>query len=314
MTAVLTCYHESMGQRARLVRAGLGLGVVVLLSASNARAQVPAQYDVDDDYQQQPVQQQQPQPVWDPNTGQYVYPQQQYPQQQYPQQQYDPQYQQQYQQPQYGFVGAHPIPYDQGSGICMQQGAHMHVYAPFDQYLFRESGGYFYFVGDLADFGYTAQTWMYQGNHPIPASYGGGYCYMDWNHRHHYAPPVGLPFNYVGGVYVYAGTWDPAYWTYRNRYVSYYGGYYRNNYWGGRYYSIRPPHVYRPTLTVGAPGVHVVAPGWGGGVRVGAPPVRVGVGFSPPPPVRVAPPPRVYVAPPAVGPRPAVRIAPPVRR
>jgi hypothetical protein len=271
--------------------------MILLGAATTARAQVPAQYDVDDDYDQQ-----QPPPP-------------QYPQQQYA----DPNYAQpQYAQPQYGFVGAHPIPYDAGSGICMQQGAHLHAYAPFDQYLFRESGGYFYFVGDLADFGYAAQTWMYQGNHPIPAEYGGGYCYMDWNHRHHYAPPVGVPFNYVGGVYVYAGPWDPAYWTYRNRYVSYYGGYYRNNYWGGRYYTVRPPHVYRPSLVVGAPGVHV-SPGWGG-VRVGVgvaappPPVRVGVGFSPPPPVRVAPPPRVYVAPPAVGPRPAVRIAPPVRR
>jgi hypothetical protein len=290
-----------MGKGARLV--GFGLGALMLGLTATAGAQVPAQDDVDDNYYAQP--QAQPQPAYDSN---YAQPQP---------------------QPQYGFVGAHPIPYDRGSGICMAQGAHLHDYPPFDQYLFRESGGYFYFVGDLSDFGYSAQTWTYQGNHPIPAGYGGGYCYIDWNHRHHYAPPVGMPFNYVGGVYVYAGGWDPTYWTYRNNYVSYYGGYYRNNYWGGRYWTVRPHHVYRPSLVIGAPGVHV-SPGWGG-VRVGvgvAPPPRVyapGPGVYAPPPRVVAPPPRVVAPAPAViAPRPAVGvgvrggggvyIAPPMRR
>jgi hypothetical protein len=220
---------------------------------------------------------------------------------------------------QYGFVGLHPIPYEAGSGICYQQGAHFHAYAPFDQYLFRESGGYFYFVGDLGDFGYTSTSWNYNGNHPIPAGYGSGYCYMDWGHRHHYAPPPGYAFNYVGGYYVYGGGWDPSYYTYRDRYRGYYGGYYRNNYYGGRYWSVRPSHIYRPSFSVGMPGVY------GGGsvtitpprpAYVAPPPTYVAPprpAYVAPPPTYVAPPRPTYVAPPAptyVAPRPAY-VAPP---
>ena len=187
---------------------------------------------------------------------------------------------------QYGYMGAHPIPYDAGQGFCYQQGAHFHEYAPFDQYLFREQGGWFYFVGDAADFGYGQQLWGYRGNHPIPAGYGGGYCFIDWSHRHHYAPPPTLQFNFVGGSYVYGGPWDPWYWRSRPHYVSYYGDYYRRSYYGGHYWQMRPAPIYRPSVVVGAPGVYrpgavVVAPGGvsvrvigaprPGGVYVGAP-------------------------------------------
>src|SRR5262249_19650141 len=134
---------------------------------------------------------------------------------------------------QYGYMGFHPIPYDAGSGFCYQQGAHFHEYPPFDQYLFREQGGWVYFVGDVRDFGYAQQMWGYNGHHPIPLAYGGGYCFIDWPHRHHYAPVAGMPFNFVGGYYVYAGPWDPWYWRWRSHYVSYYGGYYRRSYYGG---------------------------------------------------------------------------------
>src|SRR4051812_41896123 len=81
-------------------------------------------------------------------------------------------------QMQYGYVGLHPVPYDQGSGICYEAAAHFHPSPPFDQYLFRQANGYFYFVGDIGDFGYTGQLWAYQGNHPIPGELGGGYCYI----------------------------------------------------------------------------------------------------------------------------------------
>lgn len=209
---------------------------------------------------------------------------------------------------QYGYMGPHPLPYDVGGGYCYQQGAHFHEFPPFDQYLFRESGGWFYFVGDPADFGYAAQMWGYRGNHPIPLAYGGGYCFIDWPHRHHYPPPASLAFNFVGGYYVYAGPWDAAYWRWRPHYVSYYGGYYRRSYYGGAYYRVRPPPIYRPRFTVGArgvyrPGVAVVAPG---GVRVMPPPVRAGVYVGAPRPVG-APPGRAVGAPPPgrpVGPPP----------
>ena len=185
------------------------------------------------------------------------------------------------QSPQYGFMGPHPIPYEVGSGFCYQEGAHFHPYAPFDRYLFRESNGWFYFVGDAGDFGYTQQLWGYRGHHPIAAGYGGGYCFIDWPHRHHYPPPATVQFNLVGGYYVYGGAWDPWYWQYRNEYVGYYGGYYRRSYYGGVYWTARPAPIYRPGVVIGAPGVYrpgalVAAPG-GGSVRVvAAPGVVVG--------------------------------------
>ena len=153
--------------------------------AQPAAPPVPAEQDVDDDEQQYAQQPGDGMPPPDPNA-----------------------YQQQAVQ-QYGYMGPHPIPYEAGQGYCYQQGAHFHEYAPFDQYLFREQGGWFYFVGDAADFGYSQQLWGYQGNHPIPGAYGGGYCFIDWPHRHHYAPPPTMQFNFVGGYYVYGGAWDP---------------------------------------------------------------------------------------------------------
>jgi hypothetical protein len=226
-----------------------------------------------------------------------------------------------YQQYEYAYMGAHPQPYDMGGGYCYQNTAHYHEYPPFDQYLFRESGGYWYFVGDPADFGYSMQMWGYNGNHPIPLAYGGGYCYINWGHRHPYSPPSSVYFSFVGGYYSYNGPWDPLYWRWRDRYHGYYGNYYRNNYYGGRYYTVRPPHVYRPSFSVGAPGVRVVAPPpgrthhGGGGVVVGAPPPRSGVTVGPParvyspqPPARVYTPPPVHVAPPRVYAPPPARV------
>ena len=57
-----------------------------------------------------------------------------------------------------------------GTGYCYEQGAHFHEYPPFDQNLFREQGGWFYFVGDAGDFGYSQQMWGYRGHHPIPGA------------------------------------------------------------------------------------------------------------------------------------------------
>jgi hypothetical protein len=223
---------------------------------------------------------------------------------------------------QYGFVGPHPEPYEYGNAPCYQQGAHFHPYPPFDQYLFRQQGGYFYFIGDLGDFGYSQQLWGYQGNHPIPYEAGGGFCYINWPHRHHFAAPPSMPFRYVGGYYTYYGAWDPAYYANRNAWTAYYNGYYRNSYYGGRYWTVRPQHIYRPAYGWGAPGVYRPGmtvrtpsgvsvsvgggyygrPGYVGrpsGVYVAPPPGRPGVYVAPPPgrPTVVTPPPR-YVAPP----------------
>jgi hypothetical protein len=311
----------------------------LLLASVAARAQQPApapQSDDDDEdelarrdwaaRQQQVYPQATPQPGYpapDPR-GYYVPPTQDYAQP------VDPYGYVDANAPQYGYVGPHPIPYDFGSGFCYEQGAHFHEYPPFDSYLFRESGGYFYFIGDVGDFGYSQQVWGYNGNHPIPLMYGGGYCYIGWPHRHHFAPAVGVSFNFVGGYYVYAGPWDPFYFAYRDNYYRYYNGYYRSNYFGGVYYTVRPAPLYRPALVVGAPGVYrpgvvVAAPGGGrvtvapaasAGVRVGAPPapgVRVG---APAAPYRMAAPPAYHAAPAGAyrAPPPAYHAAPPAYR
>jgi hypothetical protein len=268
-----------------------------------------AQNDGDDDYeyldqlpQQQPQQQQQLQQPY-PATPQYQQPQpamQQYQgNPQYQQPQYQP-----YQQPAdpyaeqptadangqqygYGFMGPHPIPYQYGNGYCYIEGAHSHEYAPFDQYLFREQQGYYYFVGDPMDFGYNRATYWFNGNHPIPGLYGGGYCYISWAHRHHYSPAGLVGFSYVGGYYSYSGIWPSDYYLYRDRYWGYYGGYYRNYYFGNRYYSGRPAPVWAPArpLRIAAPagrvfgvGARPAVVGYGGGYR-GA--VVTGGGYRP---------------------------------
>ena len=237
------------------------LGLVALSGralAQPAAPPVPAEQDVDDDEAGMPP----------PDPNAYPPPQPEYAAQQY------------------GYMGPHPVPYDAGQGFCYEQGPHFHEYPPFDQNLFREQGGWFYFVGDPADFGYSQQMWGYQGNHPIPAAYGGGYCFIDWPHRHWYPPPANLAFNFVGGYYAYNGPWDPWYWRWRPHYQAYYGGYYRHSYYGGRYWRTRPAPIYRARIAVGAPGVYrrgavVVAPGRGR-IVVGAPrpyaPGRPGVG------------------------------------
>jgi hypothetical protein len=230
----------------------------VTAGAQPQRPPVPAEQDVDDD-EGLPPQANDGMPPPDPRA-------------------YQEQQQQPYveQQQAYGYMGAHPVPYEAGQGFCYQGGAHFHEYPPFDQNLFRESGGWFYFVGDAGDFGYQQQMWGYQGHHPIPASYGGGYCFIDWGHRHHYAPPPSVAFNFVGGYYVYGGPWDPWYWRWRPHYTSYYGGYYRRSYYGGIYWRTRPAPIYRPRVVIGAPGVYrpgatVIAPGGGRIHVVGAP-------------------------------------------
>jgi hypothetical protein len=267
----------------------LPLLALLLLSgrvyAQPAAPPVPPEQDVDDDEQPQAIQAQDGMPPPDPNA--------------YAQQ-----------APQYGYMGPHPIPYEAGQGFCYQQGPHFHEYAPFDQYLFREQGGWFYFVGDAADFGYSMQMWGYNGHHPIPAAYGGGWCFIDWPHRHHYAPPPAVAFNFVGGYYVYGGPYDPWYWRWRSHYVGYYGGYYRRSYYGGVYWRVRPAPVYRPHIVVGAPGYYrpgavVVAPG-GARVHVG-PPMRAGVVVGAPRPM--GPRPGVVVG--APGPRAGVVVGAP---
>ncbi len=143
----------------------------------------------------------------------------------------------------FAYFGQHPVPYDQGGGFCAHTGAHEHPYPVFDRNLFRMANGMAYFVGDPADFGYQDQSYVYRTDHPIEATYGGGFCYMNWMHRHLFAP-IALPFNWDGGAYVYAGAYAPAYYVDRPYYANYFNGYYRQYYLGGNYYYRRPAPIY----------------------------------------------------------------------
>jgi hypothetical protein len=148
-----------------------------------------------------------------------------------------------YAQPAYSYYGSHPIAYDQGGGFCQHGGVHQHPYPVFDEHLFQQVNNTYYFTGDPADFGYGGQTYAYAGAHPIADVHGGGHCYMGWGHRHLYAP-VGAGYAWRNNAYIYGGPFARAYYAQRPRYVSYYNGYYRQNYYGGRYYSVRPRHIY----------------------------------------------------------------------
>jgi hypothetical protein len=143
----------------------------------------------------------------------------------------------------FGYFGPHPVPYDRGGGFCQHTDAHTHDFPVFDRHLFREAGGYAYFVGDPADFGYANSAYIYRGHHPLDPSHGGGFCYMDWDHRHWFAP-FSVSFSFNAGAYIWGGGWDPGYYTNRAFYANYFGGYYRNSYLGGRYYIHRPAHSY----------------------------------------------------------------------
>ena len=146
-------------------------------------------------------------------------------------------------QAQFGYFGPHPMPHDHGGGFCQDSGAHAHDFPVFDRHLFREAGGYAYFVGDPADFGYANTAYAYRGHHPLDPSHGGGFCYMDWVHNHWFAP-FSVSFSWNSGAFVWGGAWDSAYYTQRPFYTNYFGGYYRNYYLGGRYFTHRPAHLY----------------------------------------------------------------------
>jgi hypothetical protein len=157
----------------------------------------------------------------------------------------------------FGYFGPHPVPYDQGSGFCQHSGAHEHPYPVFDRNLFRVSNGYAYFVGDPSDFGYQNQAYAYRAEHPIADTFGGGYCYMHWAHRHWFQP-ASVDFNWDGGAYTFVGSWAPSYYVNRPYWTNYFNSYYRPWYLGGAYYTRRPTQVY------GGLGWHRPVYGYGG--------------------------------------------------
>ena len=177
---------------------------------------------------------------------------------------------------QYWFYGPHP---DGAGGWCSDPAAHSHEYPPFDEYLFTQENGYYYFIGDPADFGYGQDDlYGYYGSHPIALAYGGGYCYYGGYH-HHWWPAWGSYFAVTDGWYLYNGPFSPWYWSYRDRYADYF----RNVYPNRRITVARPPTVTHPPPRQPPPRVGQAA--FAGPIqrmRTPAAPARAGWGYVTP--------------------------------
>lgn len=172
------------------------------------------------------------------------------------------------------YVGIHPLPKAEGSGICYIEGPHVHVYDA-DKLQYRDHRGAHYFVGDPVAYGYDGPRYAYKGHHPIHVSavVGDGepddvYCYLSAPHYHYFAPPPGPEFQVVGDAYFYVGDPPRAYVEARPAMM--------------KINAVYQPLVYeRPQVTVDAP------VGWiGARAEFAAPAVVV---TPPPAPVVVAP-------------------------
>src|SRR4051794_2709060 len=67
----------------------------------------------------------------------------------------------------------------------------------------------------------SAKPLRFMGAHPIAASLGGGYCYIDGPHFHAYAPDHGSLYAHVDGGLVFAG--DPSPFGYEGPHHRFYG-------------------------------------------------------------------------------------------
>jgi hypothetical protein len=164
-----------------------------------------------------------------------------------------------------GFLygGMHPVNPQFGGGFCYTNAAHDHPY-PIDAsiaYLYRNTNGYQYFVGNPYHFGYQGQAFPYYNHHPLPEH--NSYCYIDGAHQHHFLPPAALAASYVvnNGYYYYNGVYSPFYYSYRPSfyrashsyyYMPTYRNYYRtyNTTWRRYYTPASVSYIYRRPVVV----------------------------------------------------------------
>ncbi len=111
------------------------------------------------------------------------------------------------------FVGIHPIPKNEGGGICNIEGPHVHIYIA-NKLEYRDHSGDAYFVGDPVAYKYDGPKYAYKGPHPIhvEAVVGGDpdveYCYLEGPHFHYFKPApteIDADFKVVGDAYFYVG-------------------------------------------------------------------------------------------------------------
>ena len=156
------------------------------------------------------------------------------------------------------YNGPHPINAAYGSGWCDIAEPHTHPYPPFDEYLFEEEDGGYYFLGDPVDFGYVGAYYWFEDPHPIASGWGHGWCHMSGPHRHVYGP-FGTGFAACGRHYCYRGPFDALYWRNHGLLSAYFRSHYGPHYRGGLYYRNRVPAYpgrfagYRPGHRPGTP-------------------------------------------------------------
>jgi hypothetical protein len=194
------------------------------------------------------------------------------------------------------YAGIHPIPKNEGGGICYIEGPHVHIYAP-NKLEYRTRGPDNVFVGDPVAYGWDGPKYAYKGPHPIQvdAVVGGDpeveYCYINGPHYHYFAPPEGPDFKMVGDAYFYVGSPPQAFVDARPTYVGI-NTMYQPIVYTRPVVEVAPPEGWIGVRAefVGPPAVvvheraGVVAPGvvveGGVGVAVPVPSVHVGVGIG----------------------------------
>ena len=143
------------------------------------------------------------------------------------------------------FAGIHPIPKNEGGGICYIEGPHVHIYAA-NKLEYRVHGDDYVFVGDPVAYGYDGPKYAYKGPHPIHVdAYVGGepdveYCYIEGPHYHYFEPPDGDDFKLVGNAYFYVGTPAPVMLEARPQYIGI-NAYYRPIVYARPVVEVEPP-------------------------------------------------------------------------
>src|SRR5215831_4780124 len=122
------------------------------------------------------------------------------------------------------YMSQHPLPRKVGRGFCYIDVPHFHDFGPSDPRLYRQVDGQLYFVGDPAPFDYEGPRYAYYGAHPVveaDVQFGHPvYCYLRGPHYHWYQPAAQASFEMKGGAYWYVGTYPPAFYDERPRYVT----------------------------------------------------------------------------------------------
>ena len=92
-----------------------------------------------------------------------------------------------------------------------------------------------------------AKLYFYNGPHPIPKKYGGGFDYTEGVHYHAFKPTDSKQYKLVNGVYYFHS--DPVLYGYKKKMYRYYGHHPVPSSYGGGWSYIKGPHYtyYKPS-------------------------------------------------------------------